>query len=152
MLKLAEKYGDRPAKEFPLLFQRILQNQIRDYYRRQKVRALWTSPFSIFQGSVKGGNDDTRDPLEHVAADDPSGLGIAPDVRVEQQQVMYIIESAVATLPMRQREAFLLRYWEGLDVAETAKVMGCSSGSVKTHCSRAAHTLAAMLQEQGITL
>jgi DNA-directed RNA polymerase specialized sigma24 family protein len=36
MIKLAEKYGDKPAAELPMLFQRILQNTILDYFRREK--------------------------------------------------------------------------------------------------------------------
>ena len=75
-----------------------------------------------------------------------------PPERLERSQVIEIIEKEVSLLPARQREAFLLRYWEELDVAETAKAMGCSEGSVKTHCSRATHALAAALRNRGITL
>jgi RNA polymerase sigma-70 factor (ECF subfamily) len=71
---------------------------------------------------------------------------------VERSQVMALIEQGLGNLPPRQREAFLLRYWEELDVSETAQAMGCSQGSVKTHCSRATHALAAFLRSRGITL
>jgi RNA polymerase sigma-70 factor (ECF subfamily) len=60
------------------------------------------------------------------------------------------VEQGLQQLPPRQREAFVLRYWEELDVAETAAAMGCSEGSVKTHCSRATHALAAFLKQKGI--
>ena len=149
MLKLAEKYGTKPTAELPMLFQRILQNTIRDFYRRQKVRSLWVTLFSSLSS---GREDDDADPLETLAVDDPSGAGATPVDRLEQSQVVEIVEKELQRLPARQRQAFLLRYWEELDVAETAAVMGCSEGSVKTHCSRAAHALAAALRAKGIEL
>lgn len=146
MLKLAEKYGTHPANEYPMLFQRILQNTMRDYWRRQKVRNLWTTLLSSFGGSSE--DDDERDPLETLAGsgDDDSN---EPMAQVERSQTIALIEAALQKLPARQREAFVLRYWEDMDVAETAAVMGCSQGSVKTHCSRATHALAAILEKQG---
>lgn len=147
MLKLSEKYGDRPAAELPLVFQRILQNAIRDHYRRQKVRALWSSPLSALKGS--GHEDDDSDPLETIAVDDDRALAATPSGALEQAQTVGLIEKALASLPFRQRQAFLLRYWEELDVAEAADVMGCSAGSVKTHCSRATHAIAAFLKSKG---
>lgn len=149
MLKLAEKYGTKPPAELPMLFQRILQNTIRDFYRRQKVRSLWVTLFSSLSS---GREDEDSDPLETLAVADASGAGTPPADRLEQSQLIEIIEKEIRRLPERQRQAFLLRYWEELDVAETAAVMGCSEGSVKTHCSRAAHTLAAALRAKGIEL
>ena len=149
MLKLAEKYGAKPAAEWPMLFQRILQNTIRDFYRRQKVRSLWVTLFSSLSA---GKEDDDSDPLETLAVEDPSGSRRGPADQLEQSQVIEIIEKELQRLPARQRQAFLLRYWEELDVAETAAVMGCSDGSVKTHCYRAAHALAAALRARGIEL
>jgi len=146
-MKLAEKYGSRPAEELPLLFQRILQNAIRDCYRRQKVRSLWTTLLSSFSSD----DDEETDPLETLAVDAESGLG-SPHDDLERAQVLAVIEKELERLPARQREAFLLRYWEDMDIAETAAVMGCSEGSVKTHCSRATHTLAAALKAKGIAL
>ena len=70
---------------------------------------------------------------------------------VKREQILNKIEELIKNLPTRQREAFLLRYWEDLSVSETAQAMGCSEGSVKTHCSRAAHALAEALSELGIT-
>jgi RNA polymerase sigma-70 factor (ECF subfamily) len=149
MLRLAEKYAARPAAELPLLFQRILQNAIRDHFRRQKVRSTWTTLLSAFGMS---GDDDDSDPLETMDIGDDGNVPDSPAERLEQTQVMAAIEEAVQALPERQREAFMLRYWEELDVSETAKVMGCSEGSVKTHCSRATHALAKVLRSKGITL
>jgi RNA polymerase sigma-70 factor, ECF subfamily len=148
MLRLAEHYGDRPVEELPMLFQRILQNAIRDHFRRSKVRSLWNTMLSGF-----GGRDDEEadDPLESMMVEDPSGLACPPDERLDQSRTMGVIEEEIGKLPARQREAFLMRYWEGLDVAETAEAMGCTEGSVKTHCSRAVRTLAAILSAKGIT-
>jgi RNA polymerase sigma-70 factor (ECF subfamily) len=149
MMKLAEKYAAKPATELPLLFQRILQNTIRDHFRRQKVRSTWTT---LLSNLGLGGEDEEGDPLETLEVDDHSNIPASPADRLEQSQVMAAIEDAVKALPGRQREAFMLRYWEELDVSETAKVMGCSEGSVKTHCSRATHALAKVLRAKGITL
>ena len=150
MLRLAEKYGHRPVAELPLLFHRIVQNAIRDWFRRQKVRSLWTTLLSSL--SPARGEDEDYDPLETLQAAGGSHLEESPASLFERSQVLEIIEQEIGRLPSRQREAFIMRYWEELDVAETAKVMGCSEGSVKTHCSRAAHTLAAALKARGITL
>ena len=145
MLKLAEKYADKPVSEYPMLFQRILQNTMRDFWRRQKVRNLWTTLLSSF-GAGKDGEED-NDPLDTIDVEDE---GTNPAIVLERSQTLRIIEKALEKLPARQREAFVLRYWEEMDVAETAAMMGCSQGSVKTHCSRAVHTLAALLQKQGL--
>ena len=149
MLKLTEKYSGRPLPELPLLFQRILQNTIRDFYRRQKVRAIWTMPLSSLLGADA---DDEGDPLETLEVADESKFSEPPAEQLERIQALALIEKALERLPGRQRQAFLLRYWEELDVADTAKVMGCSEGSVKTHCSRATHALATILKKQGIKL
>jgi RNA polymerase sigma-70 factor (ECF subfamily) len=148
MLKLAEKYGDKPAQELPMLFQRILQNTIRDYYRRQKVRSLWTTLFSAFSPT----DEEDHDILETLEVEQGSYSPNTPHGSLEQSQLIAIIEEEIRRLPPRQREAFLMRYWEDLDIAETAAAMGCSEGSVKTHCSRATHSLAAALKAKGIEL
>jgi RNA polymerase sigma-70 factor (ECF subfamily) len=150
MLRLAERYGDRGPAELPPLFQRILQNAIRDWFRRQKVRSTWVSLLSAL--APGRGEEDDQDPLETLRAAGAANREPAPADRLERSQVIEIIENEIARLPARQREAFIMRYWEELDVAETAKAMGCSEGSVKTHCSRAAHALAAALKARGITL
>ena len=149
MLKLAENYSARPAAELPLIFQRILQNAIRDHFRRGRVRSTWTSLWSALGLT---GEDDDADPLETFEVEEGGSLPATPAERLEQSQVMAIIEEALQSLPERQRQAFLLRYWEDFDVSETAKAMGCSEGSVKTHCSRATHALAKILRSRGITL
>ncbi|MEQ1486903.1 MAG: RNA polymerase sigma factor [Methylotenera sp.] len=146
MMKLAEKYGDKPATELPMLFQRILQNTMRDFWRRQKVRNIWTTLLSSFGGSSENGDED-RDPLDTIDVEDDSD---EPSAQLERSQTIKLIENALQKLPARQREAFVLRYWEEMDVAETAEIMGCSDGSVKTHCSRAVHALAAELKKQGL--
>ena len=150
MLKLTENYADKPVAELPMLFQRILQNAIHDHFRRQKVRSTWTTVLSTL--GQKEDRDDDYDPLETLQPVGGSPEPGDPAVHAEQSQMVGLIEQALARLPARQREAFLLRYWEELDVAETAAAMGCSEGSVKTHCSRAVRALAEMLKARGITL
>jgi RNA polymerase sigma-70 factor, ECF subfamily len=151
MIKLTEKYSDKPMTEIPPLFQRILQNVTMDHFRRQKVRNTWVTLLSSMQSdSDEEGSE--RDILETMEAESGTeGAESAADL-VERQQVLSQIEDEIKKLPRRQREAFLMRYWEDMDVAETAAAMGCSEGSVKTHCSRANHTLAAALSARGITL
>lgn len=150
MMKLAEKYADKPAAELPMLFARILQNTIHDHFRRQKVRNTWTTLLSALgKGDEK---DEEFDPLETLQAKSDSNATEDPARQLEQAQVVRLIEAALQKLPARQREAFLLRYWEEMDVAETAAAMGCSEGSVKTHCSRAVHALAETLAAKGLKL
>lgn len=149
MIRLAEKYFDRPAAELPLLFQRILSNATMDWFRRQKVRKAVFSNLSDFEGGDPG---DDFDLLESLETQEGSMGALSAADEVSRFQVLAAIEQEVAALPGRQREAFLLRYWEELDVAETAAVMGCSEGSVKTHCSRAVHALAKTLKAKGISL
>ena len=147
MMKLAVKYATRPASEFPMLFQRILQNTMRDFWRRQKVRSIWTSLLSSF--SVTGEDGKDSDPLEVLTSTDRDARD-EPEAQLEQRQTMELIEEALIKLPTRQREAFVMRYWEDMDVAETALAMGCSQGSVKTHCSRAVRALAVSLEKHGL--
>jgi RNA polymerase sigma-70 factor (ECF subfamily) len=148
MIRLAENYAERPTAEWPMLFQRILSNATMDWFRRQKVRNALLVNMSEFESPDSDGDFDL---LETLAAADGSGAESAAD-EVSRAQTLLMIEAEVAALPTRQREAFLLRYWEELDVAETALAMGCSEGSVKTHCSRAVHALAKALKAKGISL
>lgn len=150
MIKLAEKYGDKPAAELPLLFQRILQNTIYDYFRREKVRSTWISLFSSLTGRSKG--NEEFDVLETYESEEESGASESSEDKYGRNQVLKAIDEEVQKLPARQREAFLMRYWQDVDVADTAAAMGCSEGSVKTHCSRAIHALARALKARGITL
>ncbi len=147
MIKLSVSYPDRPAAELPLLFQRILSNATMDWFRREKVRNALFQNLSDFEGNDEDGDFDLLESLH--ALDGTLGAESAADT-VGRAQILLAIETAVSELPARQREAFLLRYWEEFDVAETAAVMGCSEGSVKTHCSRAVHALAKTLRSKGI--
>ena len=148
MLKLAERYGARPVAELPLLFHRILQNAIRDFFRRQKTRSRWST---LLSSLAPEDAEDDYDPLEAIdlAGDSPVK---GPLEALQNSQLIEIIEKELENLPERQRQAFLLRYWEELDVSEAATAMGCSEGSVKTHCSRAVHALSGMLKDKGISL
>jgi len=150
MMRLSERYGDRAAEELPPLFQRILQNAIRDWFRRQKVRSTWTTLLSAL--APGRGEEEDQDPLDTLQEAGEANREASPQDQSERAQVIEIIEQELARLPPRQREAFIMRYWEELDVAETATAMGCSEGSVKTHCSRATHALAIALRAKGITL
>ena len=149
MMKLAEHYGNKPAEELPMLFQRILANTTLDWFRRNKTRKALFSNFSDFDDGQDDGAD--FDLLTALGADHPGQTSpSAEDSFVSRAQVQDI-EKEIQNLPTRQREAFLLRYWEDLDVAETAAIMGCSEGSVKTHCSRAVQALSKALTAKGYT-
>ena len=148
MIRLAEKYAERPPAEWPMLFQRIMTNATMDWFRRQKVRNAVLQNLSDFEG---GDDDDDFDLLESLQSVEGALGSESAAESVSREQILLVIESEIAELPARQREAFLLRYWEEFDVAETAEIMGCSEGSVKTHCSRAVHALAKALRAKGIT-
>jgi RNA polymerase sigma-70 factor (ECF subfamily) len=150
MIKLAEKYGDKPLAELPMLFQRILQTTILDYFRREKVRNTWVSLFGNL--GRRDDDDEEFDILGSYEAEEGSAAAESSADQVERAQTLHLIEEEIQKLPARQREAFLMRYWQDMDVAETAEAMGCSEGSVKTHCSRATHALQKALEAKGIKL
>jgi RNA polymerase sigma-70 factor (ECF subfamily) len=135
MLKLVEKYADKPESELGPLFFRILQSRIHDWYRRSAVR----NRFRSWLGTAD--DDDEEDALQLV----PDPAGKAPEELLALSGSMEALEEALRRLPLRQQQVFLLRAWEGLDVRQTAHAMGCAEGSVKTHYSRALTTLRAKL-------
>ena len=147
MMKLAEHYGDKPVAELPMLFQRILSNCTLDWFRRQKTRRALFSNLSDFETASESGEFDL---LETLAVVEGSQRAESAEDVTRRAQILREIEAAVQELPGRQREAFLMRYWEEMDVAETAAAMGCSEGSVKTHCSRAVLALSKALKAKGI--
>lgn len=147
MIKLCTNYADKPLAELPLLFQRILSNTVLDWFRRQKTKNALFSNLSDFDTSDGDGDFDL---LEVNASSSQESSAESAEQWIGRVQTLEHIESAIMALPARQREAFLLRYWEELDVAETAAVMGCSEGSVKTHCSRAIQALSQTLANQGL--
>lgn len=139
MLKLVKRYRHKSAAEWGPLFHTILQSTIKDWYRRQKVRQHlqhWL-PF-------KSDHEDEQEVPPWQMAEDTSAE--RPDEKNQQYQTQLKLDQALHELPLRQQQAFLLRQWEGLDVAATAQSMGCSEGSVKTHYSRAVHSLRIKLE------
>jgi RNA polymerase sigma-70 factor, ECF subfamily len=136
MLQLARRYGARPAEQWRPLFFRILQNRIRDCQRRRMVRS------KLFGWLPGMRADEAGDPYE-ATRDEAQG----PPELLIAAQAMQSLETALGELPARQLQAFLLRNMEGMDVADTANAMGCTEGSVKTHYSRAVHTLRERLGE-----
>lgn len=147
MMKLAEHYGDKPVTELPMLFQRILSNCTLDWFRRQKTRNALFSNMSDFES-----DDGDFDLLETFQSSDNAERSESAEDTTRRAQVLREIDAQIQELPGRQREAFLMRYWEEMDVAETASAMGCSEGSVKTHCSRAVQSLSKALKARGIHL
>lgn len=150
MIRLCSSYADRPASEWPMLFQRIVSNATLDWFRRQKVRNAVFQNIGDLEAHASSDDDGDFDLLEALRIDEPGTEG-AEDT-ASRAEILVAIEAEVEKLPARQREAFLLRYWEELDVAETAAAMGCSEGSVKTHCSRAVQALSKALHSRGISL
>lgn len=147
MMKLAEHYAEKPPQELPMLFQRILSNTTLDWFRRRKTRSAL---FTNFSDLGHGQGEDSFDFLEYLENSDASNESESAQDLFSRTQTVREIELEIQNLPGRQREAFLLRYWEELDVAETAAAMGCSEGSVKTHCSRAIQALVKALNAKGI--
>ncbi len=147
MMKLAEHYADKPINELPMLFQRILSNTTLDWFRRQKTKNALFSNFNDFESDS---GTDEMDFLDIKAPEHDTLMGESAEQNFSHTQNVQEIEEEIKKLPARQREAFLLRYWEELDVSETASAMGCSQGSVKTHCSRAIQALYLALSAKGI--
>ena len=136
MLQLARRYAQRPQAEWPLLFSRILTNGIRDWHRRRKLRQ------ALFFWQPAG-DESSADYIDSL----PDPAGVDASEALARDQLLQRLQVALWQLPRRQREAFELRIWEGLDVDATAQAMGCSLGSVKTHLSRALHRLRDELKE-----
>lgn len=140
MLRLVKRYSDRSADDWAPLFHRILQSAINDWYRRNKVRTRWRS---FFSGITHDGNIEDENPIEsRFATHDPE-----PGEKLANRRAIEVLDTLLHQLPLRQQQAFLLRQWEGLSVNETAAAMGCSTGSVKTHLSRAVAALRDQLQD-----
>lgn len=137
MLAFVKSYASRPASEWGVLFHRTLQSRITDWHRRNSVR----NRFRIWLGGNR--EDDEENPIDKV----PDTMAPDPAQELMHRDLGAAIEKALRALPLRQQQAFLLRAWEGMDVAETAFAMGCSEGSVKTHYSRAVHAMRALLEE-----
>lgn len=148
MIRLAQSYGHHAAAEWPMLFQRILSNAIMDWFRRQKVRRAVMQNFTDLEAPSEE-DGSTADLLETLMTGGAEGESAAD--AFSRTETLELIEEELARLPHRQREAFLLRYWEELDLAETAEAMGCSEGSVKTHCWRAVQALAKALKLRGVS-
>jgi RNA polymerase sigma-70 factor (ECF subfamily) len=139
MFGFVKRYKNRPENEWKPLFYRILQNKIRDWYRRGAVRRR----FLKILNRGKSNPETSPDPLEQI----PDSSGPDPSRAVENKDAMQALQTALTNLPYRQRQAFLLRTWEGLSVSDAACAMKCSEGSVKTHFSRALNTLREMLED-----
>ena len=138
MLVLVRRYGDKPEAEWRPLFFRILQNHIRDWYRRRTVRNRWHSFWSSWQSA-----DDNEDPIAQL----PDPQGTHPEKQTLATDSLATVEAAVKQLPLRQQQAFFMRAWEELSVSQTATAMQCSEGTVKTHYSRAVHALRNLLKD-----
>lgn len=136
MLKLVQRYGSRDQAEWGPLFHTILQSRIRDWYRRTRVRNRWRR----WLGTGLD-DDEPSDPLESVT----DAGQLSNDEQLALKRAGVALEQALRTLPLRQQQAFLLRAWEELSVSDTARAMGCSEGSVKTHYFRAIRTLRTLL-------
>ena len=149
MMKLAQHYGHKPLAELPMLFQRILTNCTLDWFRRQKVQNALFSHMGDFESANE---DEDFNLLETLDASSSNEQVESAETTTDRAQTLRSIEAEIQQLPARQREAFLLRYWEEMDVAETAAAMGCTQGSVKTHCFRAVAALSKALRAKGITL
>lgn len=152
MIKLTTNYADRPVKELAPLFFRILSNATFDYFRKQtRHKALFTS-YGDFKSNANNAEEGAFDILESLEILEEEQAFDSPETEMDRKAVLGMIEEELQQLTDRQRDAFLMRYWEEMSVDETAQVMGCSAGSVKTHCSRAIKALSKALAKRGISL
>lgn len=142
MIKLMENYADKPISELPLLFHTIVSNNINDYFRKKNNHTV--QYISDFSGIIE--NDEQF--LESISNQQIEEL---PFIENYSKEVMTIIQEGLDNLPLRQKEAFLLRYFDELSISETAEIMKCSQGSVKTHTSRACACLANFLKKKNIS-
>jgi len=141
MMKLVSNYSNKDSKEWPPLFHRIMQNQINDWHRRQKVRNTWR----LWLRNDKGDENDFRDePLENKSNE----YDQLPEQALSNMEFSQSLENAVTALPLRQKQAFMLRAWEEYNTRETSKIMSCSEGSVKTHYSRALASIRTCLEKE----
>ena len=138
MISLVKNYSNKPQEEWKPLFYKILQNKIRDWHRKTKITRVWRSFWNTGEQ-----DSSSSDKISQYA--DPAGRDPADDLT--QSQSLRKVHAAIRTLPWRQRQAFLLRAWEELNVSETARAMGISEGSVKTHFSRATQALRKLLKD-----
>jgi len=152
MMKLVEHYSHKELTELPMLFQRILTNSTLDWFRRQKTRNAIFSNLGDFFSDDSDADFDLLENLDLSHLSDLKEQSESTETALERSQTLHMIEKEIQELPARQREAFLMRYWEELDVAETAAAMGCSEGSVKTHCSRAVAALSKALKLKGVRI
>jgi len=136
MFKLVEKYSDKQESDWTPLFYRILNSRINDWHRRNKVR-------NKYRSWLNTNDEEFEDPIQTA----PDEYGKKPDTESQTDESMEKLQDALNKLPPRQQQAFLLRAWEGLDVKQTAAAMSCAEGSVKTHYSRAIHSLREQLGE-----
>lgn len=141
MLAFVRRYASHPETEWAPLFHTVLQSRIEDARRRASVRGRWR----VWLRPRRESDDEGDDPLQGLA--DPAPLD--PARLVADDEFAHALDAALRALPLRQQQCFLLRSWEGLDVADTARAMGCSEGSVKTHYSRAVAALRARLAAHG---
>ena len=139
MFNFVRRYAEQPEEEWKPLFYKVLNSRIRDWQRRSAVR----SRFRAWFGFAGEKNDETNNPFDLIA----DSATPDPAAQLLWNDAADTLKTALRSLPLRQRQAFLLRVWEGLDVARTALAMGCSEGSVKTHFSRAVHSLRGLMEE-----
>jgi RNA polymerase sigma-70 factor (ECF subfamily) len=138
MLQFVRRYANRPPKEWNPLFYRVLKSRITDWYRRTFVRKR------ILAWLGRADEEEGEDSIQNF----PDPANPNPSDHLLRQEERAALEKAIRRLPLRQQQAFLLRAWEGMDVAQAAFAMGCSEGSIKTHYSRAVHTLRGLLEDQ----
>ncbi|MGB2832576.1 MAG: RNA polymerase sigma factor [Methylotenera sp.] len=141
MMKMVQNYSDHASNEWKALFYSILQTRILDWHRRQKVRNRFRNWFSW------NSSDDAEDDEEDFIAQQPAHPSSAPDGQLQDAQFMNDLNASLTALPLRQQQVFLMRVWEGMDIAETATIMQCSESSVKTHYARALEKLRVQLAQ-----
>lgn len=135
MMTLVKRYRENGENEWRPLFYRILQNQIRDWYRRRSVK------HALLRWSCLG---DTTEQIVNIRAP----LADNPEHVTETDESLAAVEVAILQLPYRQQQVFLLRCWQEWSVADTARIMSISESSVKTHYARALSVLRDKLSDE----